>query len=130
MNHRHNNEDKGTEPCGFLVCKDEHTLWYDEFQAYCQDRGLGWRLHSSSGHDVETYDDMTSEKFTNLKTTGEDKDEDDVKKAEKWIKDSSIIAGALRRACRGNPLARNAVKRALKEDSTDGVRAFKALYHK
>ena len=68
MNDNDNNDQHDYR--GLPIYNPKNTLWYDEFQAYCQDRGLGWLLHSATGQDVETYDDMTSETFNNLKTTG------------------------------------------------------------
>jgi hypothetical protein len=43
---------------------------------------------------------MQSEKFQNLKTTGDDATDEDKKKAQRWINDSSILAGILRRCDR------------------------------
>ena len=106
--------------------------YFDDLQAYAQDRGLGWLLHANGDdtNDISKYEDMQSEKYKNLKTTGEDATDEDKKKAQRWIHDSSVLAGILRRSCHRNPLGRNIVKRALKKDNTDGVHALKKLYEK
>ena len=90
--------------------------YFDDLQAYAQDRGLGWLLHAEGEdtNDISKYNDMTSEQFRNLKTSGEDATAEDKAKATKWINDSSVLAGILRRSCKRNPLGRNVVKRALK----------------
>ena len=48
--------------------------YFDDLQAYAQDRGLGWLLHANDDdtNDISKYEDMQSEKFQNLKTTGDD----------------------------------------------------------
>ena len=80
--------------------------YFDNLQAYAQDRGLGWLLHANDDdtNDISKYEDMQSEKFQNLKTTGDDATDEDKKKAQRWINDSSILAGILRRSCHRNPL--------------------------
>ena len=65
-----------------------------------------------------------------LQTTGEGATDDDKEKARRWIHDSSVLAGILRRSTHRNPLGRNITKRALKRDNTDGVYALKKLYEK
>ena len=80
-------------------------------QAYAQDRGLGWLLHANGDdtNDISKYEDMQSEKYKNLKTTGEDATDEDKEKAQRWIHDSSVLAGILRRSCHRDPLGRNIV---------------------
>ena len=106
--------------------------YFDDLQAYAQDRGLGWLLHADGDdtNDISKYEDMQSDTFKNLNTTGDDATDDDKDKARRWIHDSSVLAGILRRSTHRNPLARNIIKRALKRDNTDGVHALKKLYEK
>ena len=106
--------------------------YFDDLQAYAQDRGLGWLLHADGDdtNDISKYEDMQSDTYKNLLTTGEDATDDDKEKARRWIHDSSVLAGILRRSTHRNPLGRNIIKRALKRDNTDGVHALKKLYEK
>ena len=86
--------------------------YFDNIQAYAQERGLGWLLHADGDdtNDISKYDGMASDKFQNLKTTGDDATAEDKTKATKWINDSSILAGIPRRSCQRSPLGRNIVK--------------------
>ena len=106
--------------------------FFDDLQAYAQDRGLGWLLHADGEdtNDISKYEDMQSDTYKNLKTTGDNATDDDKDKARRWIHDSSVLAGILRRSTHRNPLGRNIIKRALKRDNTDGVHALKKLYEK
>ena len=103
--------------------------YFDDLQAYAQDRGLGWLLHANGDdtNDISKYEDMQSAKYKNLKTTGDDATDEDKKKAQRWIHDSSILAGILRRSCHRNPLGRNIVKRALKKVTI--ARAMRRFNH-
>ena len=103
--------------------------FFDDLQAYAQDRGLGWLLHADGEdtNDISKYEDMQSDTYKNLKTTGDNATDDDKDKARRWIHDSSVLAGILRRSTHRNPLGRNIIKRALKRDNTDGVHALKKL---
>ena len=74
--------------------------YFDDLQAYAQDRGLGWLLHADGEdtNDISKYEDMQSDTYKNLITTGDDATDDDKDKARRWIHDSSILAGILRRS--------------------------------
>ena len=106
--------------------------FFDDLQAYAQDRGLGWLLHADGEdtNDISKYEDMQSDTYKNLKTTGDNATDDDKDKARRWIHDSSVLAGILRRSTHRDPLGRNIIKRALKRDNTDGVHALEKLYEK
>ena len=132
MAHDNNNNDHDGSKLTLPRFDPKDPTYFDDLQAYAQDRGLGWLLHADGDdtNDISKYDDMTSDKFQNLKTTGNDATDEDKTKATKWINDSSILAGILRRSCKRNPLGRNVVKRALRSDNTDGVHALKKLYDK
>ena len=71
---------------------------------------------------------MDSEKYKNTYDAGHD--DHDPEYANKWRYDSSRISGMLYRAMKYHPLARNIIKRALKDNQADGVKALKALYKK
>ena len=64
-------------------------------------------------NDISKYEDMQSDTYKNLKTTGDNATDDDKDKARRWIHDSSVLAGILRRSTHRNPLGRNIIKRAL-----------------
>ena len=68
---------------------------------------------------------MDSEKYKNTYDAGHD--DHDPEYANKWRYDSSRISGMLYRAMKYHPLARNIIKRALKDNQADGVKALKAL---
>ena len=72
--------------------------FFDDLQAYAQDRGLGWLLHADGEdtNDISKYEDMQSDTYKNLKTTGDNATDDDKDKARRWIHDSSVLAGILR----------------------------------
>ena len=132
MAHDNNNNDHDGSKLTLPRFDPKDPTYFDDLQAYAQDRGLGWLLHAEGEdtNDISKYNDMTSEQFLNLKTSGEDATVEDKTKATKWINDSSILAGILCRSCKRNPLGRNVVKRALKADNTDGVHALQKLYDK
>ena len=111
MAHDNDNSNHGGSRLTLPLFDPKDPTYFDELQAYAQDRGLGWLLHAGGNdtNDISKYDDMTSDKFQNLQTTGDDATEEDKTKATKWINDSSILAGILRRSCRRNPLGRNIV---------------------
>ena len=59
--------------------------YFDDLQAYAQDRGLGWLLHADGDdtNDISKYEDMQSDTYKNL--TGDDATDDDKDKARRWI---------------------------------------------
>ena len=61
--------------------------FFDDLQAYAQDRGLGWLLHADGEdtNDISKYEDMQSDTYKNLKTTGDNATDDDKDKARRWI---------------------------------------------
>ena len=88
--------------------------FFDDLQAYAQDHGLCWLLHADceDTNDISKYEDMQSDTYKNLKTAGDDATDEDKDKARRWIHDSSVLAGILRRSTHRNPLGRNIIKRA------------------
>ena len=72
--------DATTDSRGPPAYDPKNGLWFDEFVSYAQNRGLGWLLYSPNNV-VADYKDMQSNEYKSLKTTGANKDDDDIKKA-------------------------------------------------
>ena len=87
MAHDNNNNDHDGSKLTLPRFDPKDPTYFDDLQAYAQDRGLGWLLHADGDdtNDISKYDDMTSDKFQNLKTTGNDATDEDKTKATKWI---------------------------------------------
>ena len=101
MAHDNDNNDHDGSKLTLPRFDPKDPTYFDDLQAYAQDRGLGWLLHAEGEdtNDISKYNDMTSEQFLNLKTSGEDATAEDKTKAKQWINDSSILAGILRTKC-------------------------------
>ena len=74
MAHDNDNNDHDGSKLTLPRFDPKDPTYFDDLQAYAQDRGLGWLLHAEGEdtNDISKYNDMTSEQFLNLKTSGED----------------------------------------------------------
>ena len=73
MAHDNDNNDHDGSKLTLPRFDPKDPTYFDDLQAYAQDRGLGWLLHAEGEdtNDISKYNDMTSEQFLNLKTSGE-----------------------------------------------------------
>ena len=72
MAHDNDNNDHDGSKLTLPQFDPKDPTYFDDLQAYAQDRGLGWLLHAEGEgtNDISKYNDMTSEQFLNLKTSG------------------------------------------------------------
>ena len=91
MAHDNDNNDHGGSKLTLPRFDPKDPTYFDDLQAYAQDRGLGWLLHANGEdtNDISKYEDMQSDTYKNLKTTGDNATDDDKDKARRWIHDSS-----------------------------------------
>ena len=112
----------GNKPTLPIFTDSDHRF-FDNFMAYAHENKCGWLIDKM---DIATLEDMDSEEYKNAYDA--EHDDHDQEYANKWRDDSSRTSGMLHRAVKYHPLARNIIKRALKVNPTDGVKALEALY--
>ena len=74
MAHDNDNNDHDGSKLTLPRFDPKDPTYFDDLQAYAQDRGLGWLLHAEGEdtNDISKYNDMTSDQFLGLKTRGDD----------------------------------------------------------